>query len=146
MKTHISVTVVWGIQSSKFCTEIGWWNNYTGLHCKSVQERHTYVRNVILPLLQGSHFSVFEATVKVIFNASQSLTHQSSFVESLHYIVDHLEGWDVLYNILFCYIAKFLLHNRNFFVYIAFNLMLYSICYIKHMLHNIYCFVIYMYI
>ena len=41
--------------------------------------------------------------------------------------IQHLEGWDVLYNILFCYIAKFLLHNRNLFVYIAFNLML---CYI----------------
>ena len=41
-------------------------------------------------------------------------------------------GWDVLYNILFCYIAKFLLHNRNLFVYIAFNLMLYSICYITY--------------
>ena len=52
----------------------------------------------------------------------------------------HLEGWDVLYNIIFCYVANILLHNRNLFGYIAFNLMLYSICY------NIYCFVIYMYI
>ena len=41
----------------------------------------------------------------------------------------HLEGWDVLYNIIFCYIASILLHNRNLFFYIAFNLMLYSICY-----------------
>ena len=46
---------------------------------------------------------------------------------------EHLEGWDVLYyNILFCYIANILLHNRNLFVYIAFNLMLYSICYITY--------------
>ena len=44
----------------------------------------------------------------------------------------HLEGWDVLYNIIFCYIANFLLHNRNFFGYKAFNLMLYNICYITY--------------
>ena len=44
----------------------------------------------------------------------------------------HLEGWDVLYNIIFCYIANILLHNRNLFGYIAFNLMLYSICYITY--------------
>ena len=50
----------------------------------------------------------------------------------------HLEGWDVLYKIFFCYISHILLHNRNLFVYqiiindIA-NLMLcsiYNICYI----------------
>ena len=44
----------------------------------------------------------------------------------------HLEGWDVLYNIIFCYIANILLHNRNLFGYIAFNLMLNSICYITY--------------
>ena len=38
----------------------------------------------------------------------------------------HLEGWDVLYNILFCHIANILLHNRNIFGYIAFNSMLYA--------------------
>ena len=32
---------------------IEWWNNYTELE---LQERHTKVRNVILPFLQGSHF------------------------------------------------------------------------------------------
>ena len=45
---------------------------------------------------------------------------------------EHLEGWDVLYKIIFCYIANLLLHNRNLFGYIAFNLMLYSICYITY--------------
>ena len=30
----------------------------------------------------------------------------------------HLEGWDVIYNIIFCYIANILLHNRNLFGYI----------------------------
>ena len=49
----------------------------------------------------------------------------------------------MLCNIFFCYIANILLHNRNLFDYIAFNLMLYHIC---HMLHNIYCYVIYIYI
>ena len=38
----------------------------------------------------------------------------------------------VLYNIIFCYIANILLHNRNLFGYIAFNLMLYRICYITY--------------
>ena len=44
----------------------------------------------------------------------------------------HLEGWDVLYNIIFCYIANILLYNRNLFEYIAFNLMLCNICYITY--------------
>ena len=44
----------------------------------------------------------------------------------------HLEGWDVLYNIIFCYIANILLHNRNIVGYIAFNLMLCSIFYITY--------------
>ena len=44
----------------------------------------------------------------------------------------HLEGWDVLYNIIFINIANMLLHNRNLFGYIVFNLMLYSICYITY--------------
>ena len=44
----------------------------------------------------------------------------------------HLEGWDVLYNTIFCYIANILLHNRNLFGYVAFNLMLYSTCYITY--------------
>ena len=43
-----------------------------------------------------------------------------------------LEGWDVQYNIIFCYIANILLHNRNLFSYIAFNLMLCSLCYISY--------------
>ena len=44
----------------------------------------------------------------------------------------HLEGWDVLYNIIFCYVANILLHNKNRFGYAAFNLMLYSMCYITY--------------
>ena len=44
----------------------------------------------------------------------------------------HLEGWDVLYNIMFCYIPSILLHNRNLFSYIAFTLILCSICYITY--------------
>ena len=44
----------------------------------------------------------------------------------------HLEGWDVRYNIIFCYITNILLHNKNLFGYIAFNLMSYSICYITY--------------
>ena len=34
--------------------------------------------------------------------------------------------------IIFCYIANILLHNRNLFGYMAFNLMLCSICYITY--------------
>ena len=31
----------------------------------------------------------------------------------------HLEGWDVLYNmIIFFFLANILLHNRNLFVYV----------------------------
>ena len=33
----------------------------------------------------------------------------------------HLEGWDVLYIIIVCYIANILPSNRNLFGYIAFN-------------------------
>ena len=38
-------------------------------------------------------------------------------------IIWNLEGWDVLYNILFSYIANILQHNRNLFIYIAFILI-----------------------
>ena len=42
----------------------------------------------------------------------------------------HLEGWDVQYNIIFCYLANTLLHKCNLCFYIVFNLMLCSICYL----------------
>ena len=69
---------------------------------------------------------------------SNTVTTQASLsfeakLENTACLVEHLEGWDVLYNINFCYIANILLHNRNLFVYIAFNLTLYdSICYITY--------------
>ena len=54
----------------------------------------------------------------------------------------HLEGWDVLYNIIFCYIENILLHNRNLFVYIAFNWMLNSICSVTYATkHLLFCYI-----
>ena len=58
----------------------------------------------------------------------------------------HLEGWDVLYSIISCYVANILLHNRNIFGYIAFNLMLYSICYITFATYHLLICYIHLYI
>ena len=57
--------------------------------------------------------------------------HMQSYALYMTYS-DHLEGWDVLYNIIFCCMANILLHNRNLLVYIAFNLILCSICCITY--------------
>ena len=51
----------WGIQGKQEMadtTMIGWWNIYTEL---AVQEGHVNVRNIILSLWQGSHFSFLRA-------------------------------------------------------------------------------------
>ena len=62
-----------------------------------------------------------------------AMTRYESHIRSSQVIPSlHLEGWDVLYNIIFCYIANILLHNRNLLGYIAFNLMLCSICYMTY--------------
>ena len=81
----------------------------------------------------GTHFADGQARgAKLLSSSITEKAAERGMSRTFYANVRHLEGWDVLYNILFCYIEKFLLHNRNLFVYIAFNLMLYSICYITY--------------
>ena len=52
-------TVFWGKQSASFAQRgIGWWNKWTNITRLALHERHSDVRNLILPFAQVCHFSV----------------------------------------------------------------------------------------